>query len=106
MHTQHFERGRDAEAAVEPAAVRNGIEMAADNYGLRRSARQRDPVVAGRISRDVEPERGDFAAKPVARVTPDRSPRETLRSVGGCRPGGELAQIGDYPLCIQGDDFR
>ena len=95
---QRLERRRDAQRAVEPAAVGHRIEMAADDHGLRRGAGQRHPVVAGRIGLDVQAELRDLAGEPGARIAPDRSPGEALGAVGIRGPRGELAQIGDDAL--------
>ena len=43
---QHLQAGDDAETAVEPASIRNGIEMAADQQRSRQFARHNHPVVA------------------------------------------------------------
>ena len=48
----------------------------------------------------VQAELGDLAVEPLARVAPHRPPGEALRAVGRRGARGELAQVGDDPLCI------
>ena len=75
--------------------------------GAVRFAAQRGPAVAGRIDRRLEAERRQLVAEPGARVAPDRSPREPLRTVGGRRAGRELPEIGDdVPGAHDWADYR
>ena len=46
---EDFEAGENVQGAVEPAAIGDGIEMAADEQGLFGFAGERDPVVAGGV---------------------------------------------------------
>ena len=48
---QHLGAGDDVEAAVEPAAVRHRVDVAADEDGALRLAGEREPLVAGRVDR-------------------------------------------------------
>src|SRR5262245_18030415 len=96
VHAQRAEACRHAEAAVEPAAIRDRIQVAADDDRVRRVARQRDPVVTGRVGRHPQAERGHVIAEPRARVAPHRPPGQTLRAVGCARAGRQRAQIGDH----------
>ena len=87
---EDFEAGEDAERAVEPAAIRDGIEMAADQQGFRRLAFERDPAIAGGVEVVFDGKVFQFVCEPGARFEPDWSPRHALRSVG---IGGEFAQF-------------
>ncbi len=51
---QHLGTGQHSEAAVEPAAVRNRVEMAAEHDPVGTRARQRHPQVAGRVGVGVD----------------------------------------------------
>src|SRR5438093_1092953 len=74
--------------------------MTADDHRLRRRAGKGDPVVAGRIGVDAQPELRDPAAKPVARLAPHRTPREPLRPVCRRGAGSQLAKIVDDALSL------
>ena len=71
---ERFEGGDDAESSIEPAAVRHGIEMAAEDDGLVRGAGDGDPVVAGGVGDRRKADSGKFAAKPFASGAPYRAP--------------------------------
>ena len=47
---EDFERGDDAERAVEPTAVGDGVEVAAEDEGFGRGSGKGDPVVAGGVA--------------------------------------------------------
>src|SRR5947208_16824622 len=78
--------------------------MTTDDHRLRRRARKGDPVVAGRIGADAQPELRDLAAKPVARLAPHRTPREPLRPVWRRSARSQLAKIVHDVLRIHGED--
>ena len=60
---QDFEAGRYAEAAIEPAAVGDGIEMAADEQRFRGFAGERDPAVAGGVEVVLDREVGELSIR-------------------------------------------
>jgi len=92
---ESFESGDDAEGAVEPAAVGDGIEMAAYYDSFVGGAGKSDPVVAGGVCFRGEADLCEFGAEPFASGAPDGAPGEALGAVGGGGEGGEFAEIGD-----------
>ena len=78
---QHLRAGQHAEAAVEPAAVRHRVEVAADARARGRRARQRDPVVAGLVDLLVDTDAVELTAQ--ERRAP--SPRFRSRRLAGRR---------------------
>ena len=88
-----FERGENAQRAVEPAAVRNGIEVRAEDDGLLRTAGRRDPDVAGGVELGLPSDRGKLLRKPRARPLPDRAPRDALGALVVRRQRRQLSKI-------------
>ena len=83
-------------AAVEPAAVRHRVEMAADDDRLAPTRRAASPSCCRpHRCRPCSPSSRDPAVEPRARVAPHRPPGEALRAVGRRGERGELAQVGD-----------
>ena len=76
---QRFDSREDAERPVEPAAVRNRIQVPADDHRACGLARQGDPVVAGGVPLLAEPEPGGDAVQPATCLTPNRPPGDPLR---------------------------
>ena len=87
---QHFETGRNAQAAIQPSAVRHGIQMAAEDQRLLRRTRQRGPAIAGGIVMMLHGQSLDLGLKPFARLEPGIRPRDALRAVV---VGGQCAQF-------------
>ena len=90
---QRLGRRQQAEAAVEPAAVRHAVHVRADHHRLGRLARPPRPDVPGDVAGDVDAryrvaEPGD---EPLALVAPLRSPGDPAPA----RPRVELAQPRD-----------
>src|SRR5262249_13074669 len=96
VHAERLERRHHTKRAVQPAAIRDRIEVAADDHRLRRCSGERDPVIAGGVGVDGEAERRELVLEPGARLPPDGPPREALSAVGGGSPRGELAQVVDH----------
>src|SRR5581483_6012626 len=86
---QHLDAGEDVEAAVEPAAVRDGVHVAPEQERTVGLARQREPLVAGLV--DLLPRAGgrDLLAQEAARLLPRLRPGDPLRAV---LVAGQLAQ--------------
>ena len=70
---QHLDRGEDVEAAVEPAAVRHGVDVTAEQDGALGRAAQRPPLVAGLVDVVLERQALELRAEPLLRRSP-RSP--------------------------------
>ncbi len=87
---QHFERGQHSQAAVQPAAIGDRIEMAANQQGLLRFARQSDPAIPGGIVVILYRKAVQLGGEPFARLEPRIGPGHALRAV---RVGGERAQF-------------
>ena len=71
----------DVEAAVEPAAVRDGVHVTADQDGPVGIAAQRVPVVPGRVALDLERQVGQRLGEPGAPLRPGVRPRDALLAV-------------------------
>ena len=71
----------DVEAAVEPAAVRHGVDVAAEQQRALGGARQREPLVPGLVDLLLGPRRDDLLAQPLPRALPRLGPRDALRAV-------------------------
>ena len=78
---QHLGAGDDVEAAVEPAAVRDRVDVAADQDGALGLAAQRPPVVAGCVALALEREPVEQADQPDAGGVPRVRPRDALGAV-------------------------
>ena len=87
---QHLRAGDDVEAPVEPAAVRDRVDVAADQDGALRVAAQRPPVVAGRVALDARAAGPREPVEPRARRVPRLGPRDPL---GPVLVTGELLQL-------------
>ena len=64
---QHLDAAHDVEAAVEPAAVRHRVEMAADQQSALGRAAQREPLVARLVDLLLDRHRGELRAATRAR---------------------------------------
>src|SRR5690606_28244935 len=95
---QHLEPGEHAEAAIEPAAGRHRIEVAADHEALRRAAGQGGPQVPRAIALRLDAELvAQLRGEPLARLAPHGAPRDALGTpalIG--RQGAQLFEISDH----------
>ena len=102
VHPQRLERGEHAEAAVEPAAVRHRVEMAADDDGPAASA---PGSVTQLLPAESVSTRQAERRRP-CRVNHARASRHTGPHARRCAPSavrgarGQLAQIGDHSLSV------
>ena len=85
---EDFERGDDAERAVEPAAVGDGVEMAAEDEGLWRCAGEGDPHVASGVEMAGYREASQFRGVPVTGLLPRWGEGDALGTVGVGGEGG------------------
>ena len=92
---QDLDPGDDVQRAVEPAAVRHGVDVAADEHRALGLPGEREPLVAGLVDLLRRARPGDLLAKPRAGRLPGLRPGDPLRSV--LVPGelAELLQLGD-----------
>ena len=90
---EHLGAGEDVEAAVEPAAVRDGVHVPADQDGAVGRAAQRVPVVAGLVALDLEREVGERVCQPGATARPGLRPRDALGAVLVTRERSQLLQV-------------
>ena len=95
---QHLDCRDDVEAAVEPAAVRHRIDVAAEQERALRLARQREPLVPGLVDLLLGAGRHDLLAQPLARALPRLGPRDTLRAVLVAGQLLQLPQLRDGPF--------
>ena len=91
--SQHLEARQHVERAVEPPAVGDRVEVAADEELLRRASFERRPAVAGLVGLDGDGESGEVLGEPVTGARPDRRPAHALRAAVVAGEAGELAQL-------------
>ena len=92
---QHLDAGHHVQRSVEPAAVRDGVDMSADQQRALGVARQREPLVTGGIDRLLGPGAGELAVEPLAGALPRIGPGNALSAVLVTRQLLELAQLSD-----------
>jgi hypothetical protein len=90
---ENFEGREDVEGAIEPAAIRNRIEMAAEKKGFVGGAGERGPVVAGSIVMMLDGKLLEFLGVPFAGAEPGVGPGDALGSVV---VGGEGAEFVEF----------
>ena len=93
--SQHLDAGHDVETAVEPAAVRHRVDVAADEQRALGSAAQREPLVARLVDLLLDGHGGELPAQPLARPLPRLRPRDALGAVLVSGQLLELAQLVD-----------
>ena len=101
---QDGQAGQDAEAAVQPAAVRHGIQVTAEDQGLRRVSREGDPVVPGGVLVLFDGQIRQFLPVPAAGLQPGVGPGDSLCAVFVAGQGAELLELGDGLVRV--DDVR
>src|SRR5919112_1801269 len=95
--THDFEGADHVQDAVEPAPVRDGVNVAAEDYGPLRLPRGRGPDVAGLVGLYL----GyafyllQLAPEPLAGLLPLRCPRDAAGAVGTAGEVGELPELLD-----------
>ena len=92
---QHLEAGEDAKAAVEPAAVGDGVQMTAEDEGAIGVAAQRRPGVPGGVEVVLHRQLGQLALKPGSRLEPGFAPGDALRSMIVRGQRAKLLEIGN-----------
>ena len=101
VRAQHLDRGQQPEAAVEPAAVRHGVDVRADDDDLLALARDRRPQVPGDVALDGRVGLGQLAEQPLARRAPVLAPREPARPVRSTRQLRQLVQVLERTLPVE-----
>ena len=99
----HLDAGDDVQRPVQPAAVRNRVDVAADQHRLLGAARQRPPLVAGLV--DLRLER-NLLVQPVLRTHPGVGPGDTLSAVGVAGQLLQLAKLGDDTARVEWHRLR
>ena len=92
---QHLDAAHDVEAAVEPAAVRHRVDVAADQQRALGGAAQREPLVARLVDLLLDRHGGELPAQPFARPLPRLRPGDALGAVLVSGQLLELAQLLD-----------
>ena len=92
---QHLGAGDDVQAAVEPTAVRDRVDVATDQDSAVRIAPQRPPVVPGRVALAFEREPVEQSGQPGAGGVPGLCPGDTLGAVLVARQRLQFAQLRD-----------
>ena len=101
VRAQHLDRGQQAEAAVEPAAVRHGVDVRADDDDLLALAGDRRPQVPGDVALDRGVGLGELAEQPLARRAPVLAPRQPARAVRPTRQLRQLVQVLERTLPVE-----
>jgi len=99
---EDFEGGHDAEGAVEPAAVGDGVKVGAEDEGFGRGAGERDPGIAGGVEVAGDGEAAEFGGEPVAGFEPSGGEGDALGAVGVGGEGGQFAEVGDDAVWVDG----
>jgi hypothetical protein len=97
QRAQQLEPGHHAECAVEPAALRDAVEVAAHDEHVRTGAGQHRPQVAGGVGVDLDGQRPQLLAEQGAGLQPLRRPRQAPRSLRPARASVELPEVGHDP---------
>ena len=92
---EDFDPGENVEAAVEPAAVGHGIQVAADEQSALGVAAQGGPEVARRVGVDFHGERGQGGAQVSAGGGPRRGEGDPLRAVFVAGQGMQFFEFGN-----------
>ena len=87
--------GEHVQAAVEPAAVRHRVHVPADQERALGRAARACPQVAGRVDLDLDRQRRELPAQPVARRGPGVRQGDALGAVLVAGELAQLAQLGD-----------
>ena len=94
-----FDAAHHVEAAVEPAAVRHRVDVAADQQRSLGGAPQREPLVARLVDLLFQRHCGKLPAQPFARPLPRLRPGHALRAVF---VPGELLELAQLIDCAGG----
>src|SRR5262249_39085160 len=92
---QHLDAGEEVEAAVEPAAVRDRVDVAADQQLSIRGTRQGEPLVSGLVDLLLDGDAVEPAAEPLPRRRPRVGPGNPLGTVLVAGQLLELTQLRD-----------
>ncbi len=90
---KNFEAGKDIQAAIKPAAIGDGIEMAADDQRFFGGAGKRDPIVARGVVMMLDGKIFEFIGEPFARFEPGVGPGNALSAIF---VGGESAKFFEF----------
>src|SRR5919199_262946 len=93
VQAQHLQRRRNAEAAVQPAAVGHGVDVGANHDDVGHLAGEGRPQVAGLVDLDHAWQFGELGAQPVARLLPLGRPAEAPRAIRAAGQRRQLAQV-------------
>ena len=88
--TDDLDPGHDVQGPVEPAAVRDRVDVPADQHRALARPAQRPPLVPGLVDLVLERQPAELVAEPRARPLPGLRPGDPLRAV---RVAGQLAQL-------------
>ena len=98
---QHLDARDDVEGAVEPAPVRDGVDVPADQQGPLGIAPQREPLVAGLVDLLDGAGGRDLAGEPRLRGDPGVGPGHALGAVVVPGQLPELAKLGDGSTWVE-----
>ena len=92
---QHLDARHDVQGPVEPAAVRDGVDVAADQERAVVTPRKREPLAAGLVGLLAGARPLDPPGEPLPRPRPRVRPGHTLSAVLVARQLLQLAELGD-----------
>ena len=97
---QDLQAAQDAERAVEPAPVRDGVDVAAEHDGVGRRPLEDRPEVAGLVRVDAHRQVGEALDEPRARLRPGVGPRDALGAAVVLGQGAQRAQVRERAVGI------
>ena len=103
---QHLRAGDDVERTVEPAAVRNRVEVAADEQLPLRSPAKRPPLVARLVELHLRAGSLELGRHPLLRLDPGVGPGHALGAVLVARQLSELLQLRNRACGIERHDTQ
>ena len=98
---QDLDAGHHVERSVEPAAVRDRVDVPADQQRPFRVARQREPLVAGRVDLLLGTGTVELSAEPFAGALPRIGPSDPLGAVFVAGQLLKLSQLCDGAAWIE-----
>ncbi len=100
--SQDLRAGYDVQRPVQPAAVRNRVDVPTDQDGALGVAAQRPPVVPGLVALALERHAVEQADQPDAGGVPRVRPRHPLGARGVSRERLQLAEVRDDATGVEG----
>jgi len=103
--TKDFDSGEDVEATIEPAAVRHGINMTADEHGAVGLAAESGPEIARSVGVNFDRKCFEFLLQPIAGGEPRLGEGHALSAVFIGGEAAEVFKLGDGAFGIEGTHY-